>query len=224
MAVLSSSEARRARAAKHASRSHTCVCGRVCHGNGGWSSHKRACAALAEVRAQRLRPKQTDAPGAGQGTGPAEAKGKHTVGWQDLEDLRPETLAAERQLNARRYEQLRILGCAPAGTSQLASGTVLAFTNLDEFIDASLTTQSPRATWWRSAPPEQLSACRYEHLRALGCAPSTSDHLAKGVVLTFDTLDRFVDQDLRWQPSRGEAHRDEAANADGGPANCEAAP
>ncbi|HEV6967427.1 hypothetical protein [Roseateles sp.] len=28
----------------HATRSYTCTCGKVCRGNGGWSSHKRACA------------------------------------------------------------------------------------------------------------------------------------------------------------------------------------
>lgn len=27
----------------HALRSHTCRCGRVVFGNGGWSSHKRSC-------------------------------------------------------------------------------------------------------------------------------------------------------------------------------------
>ncbi len=36
----------------HAIFSHTCVCGRVCKGNGGWNSHKRACKAWQEA-AQR---------------------------------------------------------------------------------------------------------------------------------------------------------------------------
>jgi len=35
---------RREQARKHASRSFVCLCGKVCHGNGGSSSHKRACA------------------------------------------------------------------------------------------------------------------------------------------------------------------------------------
>ena len=32
----------------HARRTYTCVCGKECSGNGGWSSHKRACVTLAE--------------------------------------------------------------------------------------------------------------------------------------------------------------------------------
>ena len=41
MATLSRSEARTHRAKKHAHYSHTCpLCGKVCWGNGGWSSHK----------------------------------------------------------------------------------------------------------------------------------------------------------------------------------------
>lgn len=47
------SEAKRNRARKHAARSYTCVCGRICHGNGGWSSHKRACAAYQDARATK---------------------------------------------------------------------------------------------------------------------------------------------------------------------------
>lgn len=41
----------------HARRTYTCVCGKECRGNGGWSSHKRACAAwqaaMAVARPQR---------------------------------------------------------------------------------------------------------------------------------------------------------------------------
>ena len=36
-------EQRRRAAKKHLARTHTCVCGRVCRGNGGWASHKHAC-------------------------------------------------------------------------------------------------------------------------------------------------------------------------------------
>lgn len=43
MATLSKTEKRRERARKHARRSWTCPCGRVCRGNGGASSHQRAC-------------------------------------------------------------------------------------------------------------------------------------------------------------------------------------
>ena len=43
----------------HARRSHVCVCGKVCRGNGGWSSHSRACsqyqAARSAISAIRLR-------------------------------------------------------------------------------------------------------------------------------------------------------------------------
>lgn len=38
----------------HARRTHTCVCGRECRGNGGWSSHKKACAQYQEARAVLL--------------------------------------------------------------------------------------------------------------------------------------------------------------------------
>ena len=34
----------------HAKRSVTCVCGKVCRGNGGWSSHRRACGPAQEAR------------------------------------------------------------------------------------------------------------------------------------------------------------------------------
>lgn len=46
-------DAKRARARKHASRRHTCTCGRVCLGNGGWSSHKRSCLTYKEARSQK---------------------------------------------------------------------------------------------------------------------------------------------------------------------------
>lgn len=35
---------------KHASYTHTCYCGRVLRGNGGWASHKKACAVYRERR------------------------------------------------------------------------------------------------------------------------------------------------------------------------------
>lgn len=41
MATLSRSEAKTHRAQKHARSTHTCpICGQICRGNGGWSSHK----------------------------------------------------------------------------------------------------------------------------------------------------------------------------------------
>jgi hypothetical protein len=44
----------------HARRTYTCLCGKECRGNGGWSSHKRACAlwqgAIAQKRAAQDRP------------------------------------------------------------------------------------------------------------------------------------------------------------------------
>lgn len=41
MSTLSSGEARRQHAKKHARQTRTCsICGKVCRGNGGWSSHK----------------------------------------------------------------------------------------------------------------------------------------------------------------------------------------
>lgn len=34
---------RRQQARKHAKRARTCACGKIVYGNGGWSSHRRAC-------------------------------------------------------------------------------------------------------------------------------------------------------------------------------------
>lgn len=47
------SDNRRAAAQKHASRIAICLCGKACRGNGGWSSHKKACKAFQEARARR---------------------------------------------------------------------------------------------------------------------------------------------------------------------------
>jgi hypothetical protein len=37
----------------HARRSYTCVCGKRCTGNGGWSSHKRACMQRKDAKTAR---------------------------------------------------------------------------------------------------------------------------------------------------------------------------
>ena len=49
MAANIVSERRKNQARKHANRSYTCVCGKVCKGNGGRSSHRKACAAQRAV-------------------------------------------------------------------------------------------------------------------------------------------------------------------------------
>jgi hypothetical protein len=42
------SDKRKASARKHAKRVHVCGrCGKECRGNGGWSSHRKACAQAA---------------------------------------------------------------------------------------------------------------------------------------------------------------------------------
>ncbi len=46
--------------------------------------------------------------------------------------------------DARRYRRLQVLGCAPSTSKQLENGTVLCFTNLDEFVDAALNAASSR--------------------------------------------------------------------------------
>lgn len=46
--------------------------------------------------------------------------------------------------DAMRYQRLRILGCAPSYTKHLEDGSVLRFTNLDEFVDADLKTVPSR--------------------------------------------------------------------------------
>lgn len=38
----------------HAVRSHECLCGKICHGNGGWSSHKKACPIFQAARQARF--------------------------------------------------------------------------------------------------------------------------------------------------------------------------
>lgn len=43
----------KAKASAHAKHSHTCPCGRVVFGNGGWASHKRACKVYQEKAADR---------------------------------------------------------------------------------------------------------------------------------------------------------------------------
>lgn len=49
-----------------------------------------------------------------------------------------------------------------------------------------------------------LDARRYRRLQVLGCAPSTSPALDNGTVLCFTNLDKFVDDDISAQPSRGD--------------------
>jgi hypothetical protein len=46
--------------------------------------------------------------------------------------------------DARRYRRLQILGCAPDGSRNLAAGTVLRFTNLDDFVDEDLNAHRSR--------------------------------------------------------------------------------
>lgn len=48
------------------------------------------------------------------------------------------------ELDAKRYRRLQVLGCAPSTSKQLENGTVLCFTNLDEFVDADIKTLPSR--------------------------------------------------------------------------------
>lgn len=43
MAMNIVSDKRRAAARQHAHRAHQCSCGKIVFGNGGWSSHRKAC-------------------------------------------------------------------------------------------------------------------------------------------------------------------------------------
>lgn len=52
--------------------------------------------------------------------------------------LPPVSAAPEDVVDARRYRRLRVLGAAPCDTKQLDQGTVLRFTNLDDFVDADI--------------------------------------------------------------------------------------
>lgn len=46
----------------HARRTYTCVCGKQCRGNGGWSSHKRACQQWKDARAASAARRQAADP------------------------------------------------------------------------------------------------------------------------------------------------------------------
>ncbi len=57
----------------------------------------------------------------------------------EAEALRDEVARLrECELDAKRYRRLQVLGCAPSTSKQLENGTVLCFTNLDEFVDVDL--------------------------------------------------------------------------------------
>ena len=45
------SDGKRRSSKTHAKRVRTCLCGKVCRGNGGWSSHRRACLKVKAFRA-----------------------------------------------------------------------------------------------------------------------------------------------------------------------------
>jgi hypothetical protein len=52
---------------------------------------------------------------------------------------------------------------------------------------------------------DSVDAARYRRLRVLGVAPAYTEHLNNGDVLRFTNLDEFIDRDISWTPSRGEA-------------------
>ena len=59
--------------------------------------------------------------------------------------------------DARRYRRLQVLGCAPSTSKQLENGTVLCFTNLDEFVDADLKAVPSRGEAAQDAGKEDVS-------------------------------------------------------------------
>ena len=59
--------------------------------------------------------------------------------------------------DARRYRRLQVLGCAPSTSKQLGNGTVLCFTNLDEFVDADLKAVPSRGEAAQDAGKEDVS-------------------------------------------------------------------
>lgn len=48
-------------------------------------------------------------------------------------------------------------------------------------------------------------ASRYRRLQVLGCAVMNTPQLAVGTVSRFSNLDKIIDEDIRLNPSRGEA-------------------
>lgn len=67
-------------------------------------------------------------------------------------------------------------------------------------IDAALSTPADTAEIDRLA----ADAGRYQRLRILGVAPGGSEQLRNGTVLRFQSLDSYVDTDVKAYPSRGE--------------------
>jgi hypothetical protein len=63
-------------------------------------------------------------------------------------------------VDARRYHRLRVLGCAPAYSKHLQDGSVLRFTNLDEFVDADIERQPSRGEALSTTAPQPDNGAR----------------------------------------------------------------
>lgn len=70
----------------------------------------------------------------------------------------PAAVGARVPDDVRRYQRLRIIGCAPMNTPELDSGLVMRFTTLDEFLDNDLCAHPSRGEAKPPATtPEQAS-------------------------------------------------------------------
>lgn len=98
--------------------------------------------------------------------------------------------AADVVRDARRYRRLQILGCAPSTSSQLDQGTVLAFTNLDAFVDEDLRVHPSRGEAMSlsspTANPERVRALA-RNFAADWLRPLDPDHATPVLVDTLMT-------------------------------------
>lgn len=80
------------------------------------------------------------------------------------------------EVDARRYQRLRILGCAPMGHSVLERGLVIRFQTLDEFIDRDIEMYASRG----ESQPQPLPGVQCEHGQAMSdyCQPCGRIHSA----------------------------------------------
>jgi hypothetical protein len=77
--------------------------------------------------------------------------------WSEVVVDRPPVTQID-ELDARRYRRLQVLGCAPYGSTNLESGTVQRFSNLDAFVDADIKGHPSRGEAVQTPPSGQASS------------------------------------------------------------------
>jgi len=79
------------------------------------------------------------------GTEPSASKVERSLNMENL------------QRDAARYWRLRVLGCAPCGSTELATQCVMRFTNLDAFVDADIRINPSRGETELYSQPTQAA-------------------------------------------------------------------